>query len=197
MGTIAIDFDGTLTSHAFPEIGYDIGAVPVVKRLIECGYQIVLFTMRSDVTSPVSEDPDIIPVGGQYLTEAVNWCTENGIKLYGINTNPTQASWTHSPKAYAHLYIDDASLGCPLLYPKNGGKPYADWKKIEILLEKQGFLPAKVTQTKPKVKKKTKREVYNEDYSDEMTWEEYDEKYYSYCDRCDGWYEEQCICYAR
>ena len=45
---IAIDFDGTCTTHEFPKIGKDIGAVRVLKRLINNGHNLILFTMRSD-----------------------------------------------------------------------------------------------------------------------------------------------------
>lgn len=34
---IAIDFDGTCVSNDFPKIGKDIGAVPVLKELVEKG----------------------------------------------------------------------------------------------------------------------------------------------------------------
>ncbi len=56
---IAIDFDGTCVTHAFPKIGKDIGSVPVLKALTEQGHKIILFTMRSDVEDPKSEDKAI------------------------------------------------------------------------------------------------------------------------------------------
>ena len=31
---IAVDFDGTVVTHAYPHIGNDIGAVPVLRELI-------------------------------------------------------------------------------------------------------------------------------------------------------------------
>lgn len=37
---IAVDFDGTCVTHEFPEVGKDIGAVPVLKELVEKGMQI-------------------------------------------------------------------------------------------------------------------------------------------------------------
>ncbi|MFN5345612.1 MAG: hypothetical protein ACK44N_01860 [Bacteroidota bacterium] len=63
--------------------------------------------MRSD-HFPEEENPSNFETGN-YLTEAVNWFNENGIPLYGILTNPTQHTWTTSPKTYAQLYIDDAA----------------------------------------------------------------------------------------
>lgn len=136
---IAIDFDGTCVTHEFPRVGADIGAVPVLKALTDAGHKLILFTMRSDVETPTSADPDIHPVGGQYLTDAVNWFHANGIPLWGIQTNPEQSSWTHSPKAYAQLYIDDAALGCPLIY-KSGSRPYVDWVAVYRMLNEMGLI---------------------------------------------------------
>lgn len=121
---LAIDFDGTCVSHEYPEIGKDIGSIPVLKELISQGHQLILFTMR----------------GGTCLQKAVQWFTENDIELYGINQNPTQWSWTDSPKAYAELYIDDAALGIPLIKEDDLDRPYVDWDKIKMLLILSGVL---------------------------------------------------------
>jgi len=132
---INIDFDGTCVTHEYPKIGKDIGAIPVLKRLVQNGHRLIIFTMRSDGT----------------LDEAVNWFEENDIPLFGIQTNPTQ-NWTTSPKSYAQLMIDDSALGCPLkcFYREiefNGekvmvkdGRNFVDWKKVEKLLESEGIL---------------------------------------------------------
>lgn len=133
---ICIDFDGTCVTHEFPKIGKDIGAVPVLKKLVENGHKLILFTMRSDVVDPKSTDQNIVPESGMYLTEAVKWFEENKIPLYGIQKNPTQESWTSSPKAYGQLYIDDAALGCPLLYNNElSDRPYVDWATVEMRLK--------------------------------------------------------------
>ena len=120
---IAIDFDGTCVSHEYPNEGKDIGAIPVLKKLIEQGHELILFTMRS----------------GLSLDSAIQWFLKNDIRLYGVQFNPTQAQWTSSNKCYAHLYIDDAALGIPLIYPKEG-RPHVDWKKVKDLLIKQNIL---------------------------------------------------------
>lgn len=113
---IAIDFDGTCVTHDYPLVGKDIGAVPVLQKLVKIGHQLILWTMRS----------------GTALEDAVDWFNKNNIPLYGIQINPTQEKWTSSPKAYAQLYIDDAALGCPLVYNiEYSSRPYVDWKKIE------------------------------------------------------------------
>lgn len=113
---ICVDFDGTCVTHEYPDVGKSIGAEEVLRDLVKIGHNLILFTMRS----------------GDKLDDAVRWFEENGIKLYGINVNPTQGRWTDSPKAYAHLYIDDAALGTPLI--TGNGRPYVDWQRIRILL---------------------------------------------------------------
>lgn len=132
---ICVDFDGTCTTHDFPSIGKDIGAVPVLKRLTDEGHKLILFTMRSDMIDKKTGEQKFT------LSPAVQWFKDNGIPLYGIQKNPTQWSWTESPKAYGQLYIDDAALGCPLLFDANiSDRPYVDWKSVEEILEIQGLL---------------------------------------------------------
>lgn len=133
---IAIDFDGTCVKHRFPYIGEDIGAVPVLKRITKAGHNLILFTMRSD-RSELGDtgDPSIKDITGKFLTDAINWFTDNDIPLWGVQINPQQHFWTSSPKVYADLYIDDAALGCPLVYPENGEPAYVDWIKVEKWLE--------------------------------------------------------------
>jgi len=124
---INLDFDGTCVTHAFPKVGKEIGAVPVLKKLVNNGHRLILFTMRSDGEK------------GDYLEDAINWFRYNEIPLYGIQTNPTQKNWTSSPKSYAPLMIDDSSLGCPMIYPENQ-RPYVDWVKVEEELILKGLL---------------------------------------------------------
>jgi hypothetical protein len=138
---IAIDFDGTCTTHNFPNIGKDIGAVPVLKDLVDAGHLLILWTMRSNISKPRSNDGSIHPVGGQYLTEAISWFKEHDIPLWGVQTNPEQNSWTHSPKAYANLYIDDAALGCPLNHDFGiSSREFVDWVEVRKQLISIGVL---------------------------------------------------------
>jgi len=118
---IGLDFDGTCVSHEFPFIGKDIGAVPVLKRLIkEYNVKFILNTVRDN----------------KYLDEAAKWCKDNDIPLYGVNVNPEQESFSNSPKVHADMFIDDLSLGIPLIYPDNDitKKPHVDWKEVEKML---------------------------------------------------------------
>ena len=123
---IAIDFDGTCVTHEFPNEGKDIGAVPVLKRLVKEGHGLILYTMRS----------------GAHLESAVQWFLKNGVKLAGIQYNPNQTSWTSSNKCYAQLYIDDAALGAPLKFDKNvSDRHFVDWTAVEAICEMDGILP--------------------------------------------------------
>lgn len=143
---IAIDFDGTCVTHEFPNVGAEIGAAEVLKKLVAKGHQLILWTMRSHKLEGVLEDENfgygkckqtILPSDG--LDDAVQWFIKHKIPLFGINENPTQSSWTSSPKPYAHLYIDDAGFGIPL---KHGfhERPYVDWEKVENQLKFNGIL---------------------------------------------------------
>lgn len=139
---IGVDFDGTCTTHDFPRIGHDIGAQRVLRRLVEAGHRLVLFTMRSDKpeVEVVPGDASIMGISGRHLSAAVEWFKKNEIPLWGVNENPEQKSWTTSPKAYCHIYIDDAALGIPLIKPA-GGRPFVWWEKVEIMLEALKVLP--------------------------------------------------------
>lgn len=129
---IAVDFDGTCVTHEFPYIGKEIGAVPVLQKLIEKGHKIVLNTMRSTKDSGGKNiDEQGNELKTNVLAEAVEWFKCANLNLYGINRNPTQDQWTSSPKVFAHLYIDDAALGCPLIYNKGISKqPFVNWESV-------------------------------------------------------------------
>ena len=120
---VAFDFDGTACTHDYPWIGRKIGAIPVLKELQENGVKLILFTMRS----------------GQELQAAVGWLESEGIKLFGVNENPEQHTWTTSPKPYYHMLIDDAALA-PLIYGEHK-RPFVDWETVRKLLVLSGFLP--------------------------------------------------------
>jgi hypothetical protein len=150
---LAIDFDGTLVEHCFPEIGAEVPlAFHYLQEFQKRGMRLILHTIRSDAfaTSSVSPSSEILVHDGRmYLSEAVEFCRVRGIEFWSINKNPEQHTWSQSPKSYAHLYIDDAAYGCPLIHPDHRhdcsynrwstlrcncdvGKrrPYADWSII-------------------------------------------------------------------
>ena len=77
---IGVDFDGTCTTHEFPFIGKEIGAVPVLKKLIKSGHKLVLFTMRSNSESHDGFSDEIPEVHtGPFLNEAIKWFQRNKI----------------------------------------------------------------------------------------------------------------------
>ena len=133
---VLIDFDGSCTTHDFPEIGKDIGSVPILKKLVENGHRLILFTMRS-------HRPYINPDGSERdtLQEAIDWFGKNDIPLYGINTNPTQSEWTDSPKAYGQLLIDDIALGMVLKIDRElSTRPFIDWFYVELMLKNSNLI---------------------------------------------------------
>ena len=116
---IAIDFDGTIVEHKYPDIGKPVpGAFEWLKRWQEAGAMLILWTMRSD------SDKE-----GSVLSDAVEFCRKHGIEFDGVNEGPGDREWTTSPKVYAHRYVDDAAEGCPLVRSISE-RPYVDWMEI-------------------------------------------------------------------
>lgn len=134
---IVLDFDGTCVAYKNPGIGADIGAVPILKELVRNGHRLILCTMRSN--KPFTLPSGEIDIHG--LDDAVAWFKENEIELYGIQKHPEQEEWTHSPKTYGHIIIDDTALGIPLnMKYWISDKPFVDWTKVEKLLIGRGMI---------------------------------------------------------
>lgn len=126
---IAVDFDGTIVDHQFPEIGKDVpGAFQWMKKFQDEGASLILWTVRGP---GIEEGGPSGAAPADYLELAVEYCRARGIEFWAINENPEQKAWSQSPKAYANLFIDDAAVGCPLVEnPRMDGRPYADWNEI-------------------------------------------------------------------
>jgi hypothetical protein len=126
---IAVDFDGTCVTHAFPHIGKEIGAAPVLRYLAQ-KHKLILFTMRCNTLDPM---------GYEYpcLNDACSWFKKHDIPLFGVNDNP-KAHFSTSPKVYADMYIDDRALGIPLREVDGG--MCVDWEKCLVLLLKMGLI---------------------------------------------------------
>lgn len=129
---ICIDFDGSCVTHEYPEIGNDIGAVPVLKALVGNGHNLILNTMRGNGQTQNNKV-------NYYLNDAIKWFKDNDLPLYGVNKNPNQNIWTNSPKCYGDLYIDDAALGAPLKFDKSlSDRPFLNWEIIkEYLIQRK------------------------------------------------------------
>lgn len=92
---IAVDFDGTICENKFPKCGkIKKGVTEAIRKLQEKGAIIILWTVRS----------------GEYLTDAIDYCHENGIYPDLINENIPELGFETSNKIYADYYIDDRSV---------------------------------------------------------------------------------------
>lgn len=97
---IAIDFDGTIVEHKYPEIGREIPfAIETLKRLQADHHKLILWSVRE----------------GRLLDEAVEFCRERGLEFYAINRDypeeEKEKNSHFSRKLKADLFIDDRNLG--------------------------------------------------------------------------------------
>ncbi len=117
---LCIDFDSTIVDHAYPAVGQPVpGALEGIRKFIELGAKIILFTVRD----------------GPELHNAISYLMKHGIKIYAVNDNPNQHSWSTSRKVYAHRYIDDLAAGVPLIQPEGFNRPCIDWSIITPEIE--------------------------------------------------------------
>lgn len=105
--TICVDFDGTIVEHDFPRIGKPIkGALETLKELKNCGNKLILYTCREDEGYNIEK---------RYLTDAVNYCKENGVEFDAVNRSIKEDEFRPSDglnrKPFAHIYIDDRQFG--------------------------------------------------------------------------------------
>lgn len=99
--TIAIDFDGTIVEHKYPEIGREIPfATDTLKMLIADQHKLILWSVRE----------------GKLLDDAVAWCRERGVEFYAVNRDYPEERGTEnnnhfSRKLKVDMFIDDRNLG--------------------------------------------------------------------------------------
>ena len=97
--TIAVDFDGTIVEHRYPEIGKERPfAVETLKRLINDRHRLILWSVRE----------------GKLLDDAVEWCRARGLEFYAVNKDLGEETTKHpqySRKLKADLFIDDRNVG--------------------------------------------------------------------------------------
>ena len=108
---IAVDFDGTIVTHRYPEIGTVIdGAFETLKDLKRNGFTLILWTVRD----------------GELLDEAVEFCKQHGLTFYAVNNEHPDEVFNPkymSRKIVADIYIDDRNVG-----------GFVGWDKIRELL---------------------------------------------------------------
>ncbi|TXE07168.1 hydrolase [Seonamhaeicola algicola] len=95
---IAVDFDGTIVEDAYPKIGKpQMFAFETLKMLQDKGHRLILWTYRF----------------GDKLDEAVNFCKENGVIFYAVNSSFPEEEFNNdaSRKINADLFIDDRNFG--------------------------------------------------------------------------------------
>lgn len=95
---IAVDFDGTIVTHAYPAIGKEmLFAFATLKELQSRGHKLILWTFRS----------------GELLDEAVEYCRKNGVEFYAVNKNYPEEVFSDkiSRKVNADIFIDDRNVG--------------------------------------------------------------------------------------
>jgi hypothetical protein len=97
--TIAVDFDGTIVEHRYPEIGREIPfAIDTLKMLSREGHRLILWSVRE----------------GHLLDEAIAWCRERGLEFYAANKDYPEEERNHdhySRKLKADMFIDDRNIG--------------------------------------------------------------------------------------
>lgn len=97
---IAIDFDGTIVEHKYPEIGREIPfAVETLKKIQQDGHKLILWSVRT----------------GDRLQEAIDWCKERGLVFYAENKDfpeeTIENNEDYSRKLQVDMFIDDRNLG--------------------------------------------------------------------------------------
>ncbi len=107
---IAVDFDGTLCSECYPEIGAPNLPLIFMLKQQQCqGVKLILWTCRC----------------GERLEEALLWCAGQGLSFDAVNKNvpeTLEAYGTEARKISADVYIDDRA--CP---PWAGGKAWEQY----------------------------------------------------------------------
>lgn len=96
---IAVDFDGTIVEHEYPNIGDELPfATSTLRMLADRQHRLILWTVRR----------------GRLLEEAVEWCRKRGVEFYAVNKNFPEEMVEGDNcfgKINADLFIDDRNLG--------------------------------------------------------------------------------------
>lgn len=129
---IAVDFDGTIVEHRYPEIGPEKPfATETLRMLIRDRHQLVLWTVRT----------------GRLLDEAIAWCRERGVEFWAVNRDfpeeDIEKNEHYSRKLRVDLFIDDRNLG---------GLP--DWGTIYRMVSENKSWHDLQTETLPQPPKK-------------------------------------------
>lgn len=97
---IAVDFDGTIVEHCYPEIGEERPfATDTLKMLINDHHRLILWSVRE----------------GKLLDDAVEWCRQRGVEFWAVNRDYPEETTSNnqhfSRKLKADMFIDDRNIG--------------------------------------------------------------------------------------
>ncbi|MFA7493703.1 MAG: hypothetical protein WCZ43_09355 [Proteiniphilum sp.] len=140
---IAIDFDGTIVEHAYPDIGKPIPfAIETLLQMQKEGHKLILWTVRR----------------GRLLQEAIDYCARRGLHFYAENENyrgeTKELGEEVSRKLGVDMFIDDRNLG---------GLP--DWgviyNAVKAATEGNNVLKVMAGQSSPTEEKTKKRGLFS------------------------------------
>ena len=100
MAIIAVDFDGTIVTHEYPNIGEELPfATETLRMLIRDHHRVILWSVRE----------------GKLLQDAIDWCRERGVEFYAVNRDypeeEKEKNNHYSRKLKADYFIDDRGIG--------------------------------------------------------------------------------------
>lgn len=126
---IAVDFDGTIVEHRYPDIGEILpGAFEVLRDLQEDGHRLILWTVRDGIE----------------LKNAVDFCLDHGVIFYAVNESFPNEEFNKyiSRKVDVDIFIDDRNIG-----------GFLGWNKIREILLKDSSTETNQINNNPEQKK--------------------------------------------
>lgn len=98
--TIAVDFDGTIVTNRYPDIGEELPfATETLRMLIKEHHRLILWSVRE----------------GKTLQAALDWCHERGVDFWAVNKDYPEEEIDKnnhfSRKIKADIFIDDRGIG--------------------------------------------------------------------------------------
>jgi hypothetical protein len=104
MAIFAIDFDGTIVDHVYPDIGKEKpGAFDTMRDLQKAGHKIIIWTCRIE----------------KELEEMKQYLITKDFKPDAVNDNISDLHFKPLPKVYSDIYIDDHNF-----------PPFAGWESV-------------------------------------------------------------------
>lgn len=119
---IAVDFDGTLCTNAWPDIGRPRSdVIDHVRSARQNGAKLILWTNRRD----------------ERLQEALSWCEQHQLAFDAVNENLPEIIERFGGdcrKVYADQYIDDKAVP-PELFERRRRRPMRGRRTKDVVCE--------------------------------------------------------------